>query len=115
EYVHNLVEVFRQVRRVLTRHGTLWLVLGDKYSESIKQSGFPARNLIGVPWKVAFALQESGWCLRRDIIWQKPNVQPDGNVNAPGVEHEYVFMLSKSYPHYYGVDDLRVPYKSKPR
>ena len=115
EYVHNLVEVFRQVRRVLTRDGTLWLVIGDKYSKSIKQSGFPARNLIGVPWKVAFALQESGWFLRRDIIWQKPNQQPYGNVNAPSVEHEYVFMLSKSYPHYYGVDDLRVPYKSKPR
>jgi site-specific DNA-methyltransferase (adenine-specific) len=80
----------------------------------MKSSGVAARNLIGVPWQVAFALQNDGWFLRRDIIWHKPDPMPHGNVNAPGVDHEYVFMFAKSYPHYYGLDDVREPYKSAP-
>lgn len=127
DYVAKMVEVFREVRRVLRPDGTLWLNLGSSYArnpakgqhkpgDSGKQSraydvgggrasatvtaGFSEKNLIGIPWMVAFALQADGWCLRSDIIWHKPNVCPESVEDRCTKSHEYVFMLAKS-PRYY--------------
>ena len=90
-YISRLVEVFREVRRVLRKDGTLWLNLGDSYAR---------KNLIGIPWRVAFALQTDGWFLRSDIIWYKPNAMPESVKDRPTSSHEHIFLMSKS-PHYY--------------
>ena len=91
-YVARLVEMFGEVRRVLTNDGTLFLNLGDSYA---------AKNLIGIPWRVAFALQEAGWYLRMDIIWSKPAPMPESVTDRPTKAHEYIFLLSKSERYYY--------------
>jgi len=130
EYVVNLVQVFREVRRVLTRDGTVWLNLGDSYASS---GGFrdygshdnyvgrgpnggqrpaPAgmtkvKDLVGIPWRVAFALQEDGWWLRSDIIWSKPNPMPESVTDRPTKSHEYVFLLAKSEKYYFDQDAVR--------
>ena len=88
EYVAELVDVFREVRRVLADDGTLWLNLGDTYG--------PRKQLQGTPWRVALALQADGWCLRQDIIWAKPNPMPESVTDRCTKAHEYVFLLSKS-------------------
>ena len=98
EYVDRLVAVFRALRDALTDDGTLWLNLGDSY-DSRKQ-------LLGVPWRVAFALQADGWVLRSDVIWVKPNVMPDGAKDRPTVEHEYLFMLAKSRRYFFDSDAI---------
>ena len=85
EYVQKLVEVFRECRRVLKPDGLLWLNLGDKFLDG---------TLLGLPWRVAIALQQSGWILRCDIIWHKPNAMPHSVKTRPTVDHEYVFMFS---------------------
>lgn len=113
EYVERLVRVFRQVRRVLFPDGSLWLNLGDTYSPGVKYTGIPQGNLLGVPWRVAFALQKDGWFLRTDIIWEKPDGMPDGAKCRPSRNHEHVFMLTKSRQPYFDVDAVRVPYKSE--
>jgi len=135
EYVAKLVEVFREVRRVLRDDGTLWLNLGDSYAAttggvgnnpSTKSTlnggrgprpghkyaqgnegrrfklipGVPAKNLLGIPWRVAFALQADGWVLRQDIIWHKPNAMPESVRDRCTKAHEYIFLLTKS-PRYY--------------
>jgi DNA modification methylase len=129
-YVEEMVFLFREVRRVLADDGTLWLNLGDSYAGSGKgrnadgsagKSGtlnkgsmgtqigslkkadidLPAKNLIGIPWKVAFALQADGWILRQDIIWAKPNPMPESVTDRCTKSHEYVFLLSKSARYYY--------------
>ena len=125
-YVTRLVEVFREVRRVLRNDGTLWLNLGDSYNAhpgqrkttdkaGAKQStnvGSPAapsrhvedlkpKDLIGIPWRVAFALQADGWYLRQDIIWHKPNPMPESVKDRCTKAHEYVFLFSKSPRYYY--------------
>jgi DNA modification methylase len=142
-YVAALVEVFRQVRRVLRADGTLWLNLGDSYAGSwgnqgrtetrgtqrpiqapmiqnltpypVKQSntgkipegsGLKPKDLCGIPWRVAFALQADGWYLRSDIIWAKPNPMPESVTDRPTKAHEYVFLLSKQERYYYDADAI---------
>jgi site-specific DNA-methyltransferase (adenine-specific) len=100
-YIQRLVDVFREGRRVLRDTGTLWLVLGDKYAN---------KCLLGLPWRVALALQEDGWYLRSDIIWHKPNAMPSAVKNRPTTDHEYVFLLSKSDDYYYDIDAIREPH-----
>jgi len=99
-YVDNMVEVFRAVRRCLRDDGTLWLNLGDSYGD---------KQLIGIPWRVAFALQADGWFLRSDIIWHKPNPMPESVTDRPTKGHEYVFLLSKSGRYFYDADAIREP------
>lgn len=124
EFVGALVAVFREVRRVLRDDGTLWLNLGDSYwsakgasgGEDPKQrkqrrgwsrpqdksppAGIKRKDLIGIPWRVALALQADGWYLRQDIIWSKPNAMPDNAGDRCSKSHEYIFLLSKS-PRYH--------------
>ena len=92
-YVDKLVEVFRAVHRILRDDGTLWLNLGDSYASG--------KQLIGVPWRVAFALQADGWYLRQDIIWHKPNPMPESVTDRCTKSHEYIFLLSKNEHYYY--------------
>lgn len=128
EYVAKMVEVFREVRRVLRDDGTLWLNLGDSYnanyrgggieSASKKQAsnagthdfmatkpnkvlGLKPKDLVGIPWRVAFALQADGWYLRQDIIWHKPNPMPESVRDRCTKAHEYIFLLSKSERYYF--------------
>ncbi len=101
QYTQRLVDVFRQARRVLRDQGTLWLVMGDKYDH---------KRLLGLPWRLALALQHDGWMLRSDIIWHKPNAMPSAVKNRPTTDHEYVFLLSKSDAYYYDVDAIREPH-----
>lgn len=134
EYVADLVDVFRQVRRVLRPDGTLWLNLGDCYcsrpgqrketdvagpKQKTKTASLatPSRtvddlkpkNLVGVPWRVAFALQADGWYLRSDIIWAKPNAMPESVSDRPTRSHEYIFLLTKSEKYYYDHEAIKEP------
>jgi DNA modification methylase len=126
-----MVDVFRGVRRVLRDDGTVWLNLGDKYagsggaggdynagglkaeqsgtgpSASTKQSGFKQKDLMGLPWRVALALQDDGWYLRRDIIWHKPNPMPESATDRPATAHEYIFLLTKQPRYFYDADAVR--------
>jgi DNA modification methylase len=130
EYVAALVGVMREVRRVLRDDGTLWLNLGDSYAGSVNTGGTASiqgnakrigamnnhrrdipvglkpKNLIGIPWRVAFALQADGWYLRSDIIWAKPNPMPESVTDRPTKAHEYVFMLSKRERYYFDADAI---------
>jgi DNA modification methylase len=101
EYVQSLTSLFLQSRRVLKPDGLLWLNLGDKYLDG---------RLLGLPWKVALALSESGWILRSDVIWHKSNAMPASVKNRPTSDHEYVFMLSKSKEYFYNADAIREPH-----
>ena len=98
-FVNNLVEVFREVKRVLRDDGTVWLNLGDSYL-SKKQLG-------GIPWRVAFALQSDGWYLRQDIIWHKPNPMPESVTDRCTKAHEYIFLLSKSVKYYFDNEAIK--------
>jgi len=124
-YTENIVAVFREVRRVLRDDATLWLNLGDSYaanrsyqvpstkggakhspaqgdqSSNTVPPGLKPKDLIGIPWRVAFALQADGWWLRSDIIWSKPNQMPESVTDRPTKAHEYVFLLAKSKSYYY--------------
>lgn len=128
-YVMKLVAVFREVRRVLKDDGTLWLNLGDSYNAGrngghagggkqgndpkyAKRSGGNApglkpKDLVGIPWRVAFALQQDGWYLRQDIIWHKPNPMPESITDRCTKSHEYLFLLSKSYSYYFNHEAIR--------
>jgi DNA modification methylase len=101
EYVARTVEIFSEVRRVLRDDGTLWLNLGDTYRNN---------QLLGVPWRVALALQDDGWILRSDIIWHKPNAMPSSVKTRPTTSHEYLFMFSKSSSYRYDADAIREPH-----
>ena len=109
EYVAELVEVFREVRRVLADDGTLWLNLGDSYNGAAPNrsgqhggvAGLKPKDLVGIPWRVAFALQADGWWLRQDIIWSKPNPMPESVTDRCTKAHEYVFLLTKSARYFY--------------
>ena len=143
EYVAKLVAVFREVRRVLRDDGTAWLNLGDSYNGSGKAGrnpeyqarhtvfgkpskeksrfGMPThikslkpKDLIGVPWRVAFALQADGWWLRSDIIWHKPNPMPESVTDRPTKSHEYLFLLTKSQRYYYDAEAIKEPCQSGP-
>ena len=126
-YLAGMVAVFREVSRVLRDDGTLWLNLGDSYgggngekSKSVKQSsnggtsnafagcGMP-KQLLGIPWRVAFALQADGWWLRQDIIWHKPNPMPESVTDRCTKAHEYIFLLSKSARYYYDQEAVAEP------
>ena len=100
-YVAEMVEVFREVRRVLADDGTLWLNLGDSYGSG--------KQLVGIPWRVALALQADGWYLRQDIIWHKPNPMPESVTDRCTKAHEYVFLLTKSPRYYYDREPIREP------
>jgi DNA modification methylase len=137
-YVARLVDVFREVRRVLRDDGTLWLNLGDSYNsgasgglggstllggqsnqrqsnraESRKKrhdaEGLKTKDLFGIPWLVAFALRADGWWLRQDIIWHKPNPMPESVTDRCTKAHEYVFLLTKSARYFYDADSIREP------
>lgn len=135
EYVQQLVEVFREVRRVLRDDGTVWLNLGDSYAGSgkgvwnvpdsekanVKETcrpsenpvktivDLPAKNLIGIPWRVAFALQTDGWILRQDIIWHKPNPMPESVTDRCTKAHEYIFLFSKQQKYYFDAAAISEP------
>jgi DNA modification methylase len=116
EYVKKLVEVFREVHRVLKDDGTLWLNMGDSYAKHFEDGGVKRKDLIGIPWLLAFALRSDGWYLRADIIWHKPNTMPEAAKDRPTRAHEYVFLLSKSGRYYYNaeaVKELAVGYDPK--
>jgi DNA modification methylase len=138
EYVSKMVDIFREVKRVLRDDGTLWLNLGDTYSGSGKgsggtaelqgkqksnvganfasgkkrpdlQSGLKAKDLVGIPWMVAFALRSAGWYLRQDIIWHKPNPMPEPVKDRCVKGHEYIFLLSKSKTYYFDHEAIKEP------
>lgn len=98
EYVEKLTRVFHEVKRVLKDDGTLWLNIGDSYNISLPD--YKQKDLIGVPWLLAFSLRADGWFLRQDIIWHKPNPMPESVKDRCTKSHEYIFLLSKK-PNYY--------------
>jgi DNA modification methylase len=127
EYVERMVDVFRAVRDVLADHGTLWLNLGDSYASGGRKARDPGKSklhpaftlfrpddgdakpkdLLGIPWRVAFALQADGWYLRSDIIWSKPNPMPESVTDRPTKAHEYLFLLAKSERYYYDAASIK--------
>lgn len=109
EWCAQLVKVFGEVRRVLADDGTLWLNIGDAYAGSWGAQGrdLKPKDLIGLPWLLAFALRADRWHLRADIIWSKPNPMPESVQDRPTRAHEYVFLLSKQARYYYDADSLR--------
>ncbi|MEE5055046.1 site-specific DNA-methyltransferase [Pseudomonas alliivorans] len=139
EFITRLVEVFREVRRVLRADGTIWVNMGDSYagswgahgrddmgvgvstisqrqvmasqrkSKSTTHAEYKPKDLMGMPWRLAFALQEDGWYLRHDIIWHKPNPMPEPTLDRCTKAHEYVFLLSKSRCYYYDQDAVKEP------
>ncbi len=139
EYISNLVEVFREVRKVLTDDGTLWVNIGDSYynyrpgkgqalnkqtvasndqdlpqkcaRRGNKLDGLKEKDLIGIPWMLAFALRADGWYLRQDIIWHKPNPMPESVRDRCTKAHEYMFLLSKNKKYYYDNEAIKEPAK----
>ena len=129
EYIADLVLLFREVKRTLTNDGTLWLNIGDSYTSGGRTwrgadsknkgramdyraptpEGLKPKDLIGVPWRLAFALQADGWYLRTDMIWNKPNCQPESVKDRPTRSHEYVFLFSKSEKYYYDWQAIMEP------
>ncbi len=133
EYTARLVEVFAEVKRVLRDDGILWLVLGDSYAAkngsggvtpenkqftnagSLAQAvrkpshGLKHKDLVGIPWRVAFALQADGWYLRSDVIWAKPNPMPESVTDRPTKAHEYIFLLAKSQRYFYDAAAIKEP------
>jgi len=101
EYINNLASCFDVIKPKLKDSGILWLNLGDTYRN---------KELLGVPWLVAFALKSKGWILRSDVIWKKPNAMPSSVKNRPTTDHEYVFLFSKTYDYYYDADSIREPH-----
>ena len=129
EYIANMVAVFEEVKRVMRPDGTLWLNIGDKYSTQSAGTGGPSKkqlsnagsqaapdrpgkNLLGLPWRVAFAMQDAGWILRRDIIWFKTNPMPESAQDRPTTSHEYLFLFSKSPDYFYDNEAVKVPSKA---
>jgi DNA modification methylase len=141
EYIQNLVNIFRSVRNCLTDDGTLWVNIGDSYynyrpgkgqalvQQSVSKSkqdlpdkcarrgnkleGLKEKDLIGIPWMLAFALRADGWYLRQDIIWNKSNPMPESVRDRCTKSHEYMFLLSKSQNYYFDVDVIKEPTRRK--
>ena len=134
-FVNNLVKVFREVKRVLRDDGTVWLNLGDSYSSGGRTTttnqtlrgdkdygvtrpkpseGIKPKDLIGIPWRVALALQADGWYLRQDIIWHKPNPMPESVRDRCTKAHEYIFLLSKSPKYYFDNESIKEDAKTAP-
>jgi site-specific DNA-methyltransferase (cytosine-N4-specific) len=126
-YVETLRATFREARRVLADDGTCWLNLGDSYSAgggtahgkhaylgqhltTHRVSGMPAKNLLGMPWRVAFALQDDGWILRNAIVWHKPNAMPESVRDRMNCRHELIFLLVKQTAYWFDLDPIRVPH-----
>jgi len=129
DYIEHLVRVFSELRRVLKEDGTLWLNLGDSYTSGGRKrrapdkknparamsyraptpEGLKPKDLIGVPWRVAFALQQDGWYLRSEIIWHKPNPHPESVKDRPTRAHETIFLLTKSEKYYYDYQAIMEP------
>ena len=136
QYISKLVDVFREVRRVLRGDGTLWVNIGDSYCNTngyaraqpefqrqgrndapandrdltqLHKAGFKTKDLIGIPWMLAFALRADGWYLRQDIIWAKPNPMPESVKDRCTKSHEYIFLLSKSPKYYYDNQAIMEP------
>ena len=136
EFIENMVEVFREIKRVLKNDGTVWLNLGDSYNSQtgsgfntnknegqnhrikelqktqgslVKKISLKPKNLVGIPWRVALALQADGWYLRQDIIWHKPNPMPESVTDRCTKSHDYIFLLSKSAKYFYDADAIREP------
>jgi site-specific DNA-methyltransferase (cytosine-N4-specific) len=136
-YITRMVQVFREVRRVLRRDGTCWLNIGDSYNayngnrglsgstlegsdrpearprfpsgHGLSAGGLKPKDLVGIPWRLAFALQADGWYLRSDIIWAKPNPMPESVTDRPTKAHEYVFLLTREARYFYDADAIREP------
>jgi len=136
QYVANLVGIFREVRRVLKPTGTVWLNLGDSYASGggrtrtrrdehmhrpligvdrlAVPTGLKPKDLVGIPWRVAFALQADGWYLRSDIVWAKPNPLPESVRDRPSRSHEYLFLLAKTERYFYDSVAIQEPCQSGP-
>ena len=140
-YVQKMVDVFREVKRVLRDDGTLWLNIGDSYNGSggnhkshhkndsgfqskigaeshkgrgnLNLDGMKPKDLIGIPWMLAFALRADGWYLRQDIIWHKPNPMPESVRDRCTKAHEYIFLLSKSPKYYFDSEAIKIPVKQE--
>jgi DNA modification methylase len=135
EYVETMRALFAELRRVLADDGTLWLNIGDSYNAyngnrgpsatgfsrndplpalpkgaGLTTKALPAKNLIGIPWRLAFALQDDGWILRNDIVWAKPNGMPESVKDRFARKHEYIFLFSKSQRYWFDLDVVRVPH-----
>ncbi len=128
-FIGHLVLVFREVRRVLRDDGTLWLNLGDSFSAerwsnkpstsgvgracqdvvATKRSGLPDKNLVGIPWRAAMALQADGWYLRSEVVWSKPNPMPESVTDRPTKAHEQVFLLTKAPRYFFDAEAVREP------
>jgi len=128
DYITTLVGVFRELRRILADDGIFWLNIGDSYTSGNRKwrdsdsknparamsyrpptpDGLKPKDLIGVPWRLALALQKDGWYLRSDIIWNKPNCQPESVKDRPTRSHEYIFLLSKSENYYFDNEAIQV-------
>lgn len=118
EYIERLLQVFREVKRVLREDGTLWIVIGDCYYGNRSRSAdvkLKRKDLIGIPWMLAFALRADGWTLRQDIIWHKPNCMPESVRDRCTRSHEYLFLFSKSDRYYFDVDSIREPFTTLAR
>jgi hypothetical protein len=134
DYIARLVEVFEEVKRVLTDDGTLWINIADSYGQNFrwgnkekasdkqmsnrgtvafmdksKKMNLPAKNLMGVPWRLAFALQDSGWILRQDIIWSKSNCMPESVRDRCTKSHEYIFLFAKRQRYYFNSEAMLEP------
>jgi site-specific DNA-methyltransferase (cytosine-N4-specific) len=129
DYIQHLVEIFRVLRAKLKDNGTFWLNIGDSYTSGNRTwrdadkknpargmsyrlptpKGLKPKDLIGVPWRLAIALQQDGWYLRSDIIWYKPNCQPESVKDRPTQSHEYIFLFSKSEDYYYDFESIKEP------
>jgi len=138
EYVAKIVDVFREVRRVLRSDGTAWMNLGDSFAggrrgrddsgdngkfagerlevkDNTVPDGFKDKDLMMIPHRVAIAMQDSGWWVRSDSVWEKPNVMPESCTDRPTRSHEYVFLLTKNKRYYYDADAIREPLVTKSR
>ena len=133
QYIANLKEIFQKVKKALRDDGTLWLNIGDSYTSGNRTwrdadkknpargmdyraptpEGLKPKDLIGVPWRIAFALQSDGWYLRSDIIWHKPNCQPESVKDRPTRAHEYLFLFSKSEDYFYDHKAILEPAASR--
>jgi DNA methylase len=130
-YVENLRSAFREARRVLADDGTCWLNLGDGYSvgggavtgihaylgaslAGHQAPGMRAKNLLGLPWRVAFALQEDGWIIRNAIVWHKPNAMPESVRDRLNCRHELIFLLVKQQSYWFDLDPIRIPHATSP-
>lgn len=109
-YINRLTDIFREVRRVLKNDGTLWLNIGDSYvSSNSEYSNCKRKDLIGIPWLLAFALRNDGWYLRQDIIWEKPNAMPESVKDRCTKSHEYIFLFSKQSKYYFDYEAIKEP------